>query len=441
MYHFAPVNYRRAGALTFDRSIKKNFILLFLSMSFAVAAFIPITSRADALSSELDVNRVREIGLLMLALVIVLVHAQNIVTLDLILKNRTFLIVSQFACWALLSSLWSPNPLLTISKSIEFFIIALIACLIIAIAVRTRTFSEEFVNLLVNVLITLVGVLLLVNVVIWGTPIPIVSYGTLANLWGPEAELGRPRFVLGTLHALATSALLSLTIICLLASQLSNFLKAIYAPPLLTLLWLTDSRSSIIGLFIALPVMFFMRIKSTAIRLWLLGVGILLTAGYACFPMYDLNSIEWGPHVETLNGREYLWHYIVGLISDRPVIGYGYFASRFLILRKFPWAGQAHNDFLELLLSTGFIGLFLYAVFIVYLIYVCVKRKSRLLLGVGIYSCVFGMFDMNILIPGFSLLILLLTSMQAELLKSQMSTENDNESAYAYSQSLYPLPH
>jgi hypothetical protein len=114
-----------------------------------------------------------------------------------------------------------------------------------------------------------------------------------------------------------------------------------------------------------------------------------------------------------------------------------------LILRKFPWAGQAHNDFLELLLSTGFIGFFLYAFFIGYLIYVFVKTKSRLLLGVAIYSCVFGMFDSNISIPGFSLLILLLSSMQAELLKSEISSieYSDNESAYAYSQSLYPLPH
>lgn len=58
----------------------------------------------------------------------------------------------------------------------------------------------------------------------------------------------------------------------------------------------------------------------------------------------------------TLTGRTELWADLVPLYLDRPVVGYGYQASRAVLLRLRPWAGHAHNAILQTLLDLGWVG-------------------------------------------------------------------------------------
>ena len=57
-----------------------------------------------------------------------------------------------------------------------------------------------------------------------------------------------------------------------------------------------------------------------------------------------------------LTGRVDLWEYISTLIQERPFLGYGYLASRSLLLERFPWAGSSHGTVPEVLLNLGFTG-------------------------------------------------------------------------------------
>ncbi|MBI4641064.1 MAG: O-antigen ligase family protein [Candidatus Tectomicrobia bacterium] len=58
----------------------------------------------------------------------------------------------------------------------------------------------------------------------------------------------------------------------------------------------------------------------------------------------------------SLSGRTELWQNAYGLFLERPILGYGYIASRSVLLGVIPWAGHAHNAFIETLLDLGVIG-------------------------------------------------------------------------------------
>lgn len=57
-----------------------------------------------------------------------------------------------------------------------------------------------------------------------------------------------------------------------------------------------------------------------------------------------------------LSGRVELWKSIADLVRERPVFGYGYTATRSLLLEDFPWAGNAHGVLQEVLVNLGVVG-------------------------------------------------------------------------------------
>ena len=97
--------------------------------------------------------------------------------------------------------------------------------------------------------------------------------------------------------------------------------------------------------------------------------------------------------VSTLNSRTELWAASVKYVLARPILGAGYFASRYLLVKEFPWAGHAHNSFLEVLITTGLVGLLILLAFVFYVIKKGIKTRSPLLLGVTVYCLIQGMMN------------------------------------------------
>lgn len=58
----------------------------------------------------------------------------------------------------------------------------------------------------------------------------------------------------------------------------------------------------------------------------------------------------------SLSGRTELWQSVHDLFLSRPLLGYGYLASRTMLLKVLPWAGEAHNALAESLLDVGVLG-------------------------------------------------------------------------------------
>jgi len=110
--------------------------------------------------------------------------------------------------------------------------------------------------------------------------------------------------------------------------------------------------------------------------------------------------------VSTLNSRTELWAGSVKHVLARPILGTGYFASRYLLTREFPWAGHAHNSFLEVLITTGLVGLLILLAFVFYVIKKSIKTRSPLLLGVTLYCLIQGMMNPLIFSPGLAMFVL-----------------------------------
>ncbi len=61
-------------------------------------------------------------------------------------------------------------------------------------------------------------------------------------------------------------------------------------------------------------------------------------------------------YVMGLSGRIGLWKTIYRFVLKRPIFGYGFVASRTLLLQWFKWAGESHNALAESLLNLGIVG-------------------------------------------------------------------------------------
>ena len=58
----------------------------------------------------------------------------------------------------------------------------------------------------------------------------------------------------------------------------------------------------------------------------------------------------------SMSGRSGLWEAEESLFARHPIFGYGYVASRGVLLHILPWAGEAHNALGETALDLGFVG-------------------------------------------------------------------------------------
>lgn len=65
------------------------------------------------------------------------------------------------------------------------------------------------------------------------------------------------------------------------------------------------------------------------------------------------NTLE---YLSTLGGRTQLWSEVLQLVFERPIVGWGYAASRDVILDRVPWAGYAHNAVVQTLVDLGVVG-------------------------------------------------------------------------------------
>jgi O-antigen ligase len=94
-------------------------------------------------------------------------------------------------------------------------------------------------------------------------------------------------------------------------------------------------------------------------------LGLLLEgSGYSGFgagihhslqAFYGSGVLEQSPW--ELSGRAELWKAAAGVLRNSVLLGFGFDGARDQLLRILPWAGEAHNGFLELFLAAGGTGL------------------------------------------------------------------------------------
>jgi O-antigen ligase len=391
-------------------------LTLFLSSTLVVLAFIPLVPPVDVLEGGITTRGFIEFGLMIAGLLFLATHAASRQELWFDFRAPAFVLVSVFTFWAVLSSIWSPNPILTVAKSAELWGSAVVAAMLVALAVRMRP-KANLAAVLGLSLVAVVAGMILANVFIWGTALPNTGDAALPlDIIDEELSLERPRLLLAYAHPLLTGDLLSLAVICLVASNLRRVLKVILIPGLLVLLWLTDARGPTGGLIVALIAMTTLMLRRNDVRALVLMLTLSSCLAVALVFQNQLPAAVApliSDDVPTLNSRTDLWERTVTHIFNQPVLGTGYYGSRYVLVKDFYWAGHAHNSFLEVQLTTGLIGSLMLIGFVMYLFKEIVTTRNVLLLGVTLHCLIQGMLNPLLFYPGLAMFVVTVAALNA----------------------------
>jgi O-antigen ligase len=200
-------------------------------------------------------------------------------------------------------------------------------------------------------------------------------------------------------------------------SDLPKVGKAILIPLALVLLWLADARGPTGALVIAVIAQAVLKLRRNDLRA--IALTLVISSGLAVALFFQdslpaaLRSMV-PEDVNTLNSRTELWAKTLSEIVAQPILGCGYFASRYLLVKDFKWAGHAHNSFLEVQLTTGVIGLLVLCAFVFYLFKEILTTRNAFLLGVTLYCLIQGTLNPLFFNPGLAMFVLTIAVLNAK---------------------------
>jgi O-antigen ligase len=276
-------------------------------------------------------------------------------------------VLCSYILLALLSSFWAADARITVARGVQL-------CILYALC---------FVSLRV------LGPQNMLRLLTASTVSYVLLFALLAVLF-PWADGTRftqtthiPRFTWFSLHPITTAAYAG-TATLLLAAE------GLFAPgtwrrrlvglplwllliPLVLVLLATRSRGAILAFLVALTALGCRRYVNPwvaggigygllALSAMSLGLDFSIPASLQKALSTEIPLVTFllrGQAIEeflSLSGRTELWQYVHALFLKHPLLGYGYLASRSMLLTVFPWAGEAHNALAESLLDVGVIG-------------------------------------------------------------------------------------
>jgi O-antigen ligase len=273
-------------------------------------------------------------------------------------------LIGAYCTIALLSTLWSAAPGLTLVRAAQLVVVAAVA---------------------------IAGVRLLRgDVALWTACASVAAYAIFCSIVGPtfpwasefaDAE-DRFRFAWFQVHPIAVGTLAGIAALGLLSTafwrlphrspRMLGLPLAWFAAPVVGILVFTNSRGPLLAFLVGVAMLVFLRLRSSA------RLPIVLSAAAAA-----LLVVAVGPDVQAwlfsaaaqdstisrllfqgqsadgvlgLNGRLELWTELRPVMEQQLFLGYGYQASRVTLLEIASWASYAHNAFMQSLLDLGIVG-------------------------------------------------------------------------------------
>ena len=319
----------------------------------------------DAVNSVLDGQVVFEVGLYALIgiMTVTIMYSTRFRWPRLTLMARVLL---AFTALTGISALWSYAPMLTIVRSVQ------LATLVLLTVVTVTAFGASRVT---RALTSAVIVYVLVCAAL-AAAFPAFQ-GTTTD------HQGFRRFSWFSLHPITVAIYAGMALMLLatgimyardgLRSRRLGIPEVLYAVPLGVILLATNSRGplfAVVGtIALILAIKLLRPVAATAVvAAALLGVlafnatgmtldSLLVNLDNGQSPLREVVLRGQTPEeFESLTGRTELWTELVPLYWERPMMGFGYQASRQLVLETRPWAGHAHNGLIETMLDLGIIG-------------------------------------------------------------------------------------
>ena len=314
---------------------------------------------SDSLAGSMDAQIAFELGVF--AAVAVAVLLWWIAQRFNVRLTTVEMLIGGYAGIALLSTLWSVAPAMTAVRATQLLIVSALAIA----AVR---------------MLTPMGAL-------WTACTSVAVYAIACAVVGPTfpwtSEFAdaadRVRFAWFQVHPIAAGTLAAIAALGLLSaafwtsphrrSRILGVPLACYAIPLVLILVMTNSRGPLLAFVVGAGALAFLRVRwpvrltlmlvPAALVLLLVAAGPDVRAWLLSFDRQDTAVARLFFQGQTadgllgLNGRLDLWTELRPAMTEQALLGYGYQASRVVLLEVASWAGYAHNALVQTLLDLG----------------------------------------------------------------------------------------
>lgn len=288
----------------------------------------------------------------------------NVAMIGFALFNVRFLLRAAFGApelaflliLALLSTLWSLEPVLTLERSFQLYANAALA-MVLASMLSMRS--------LVLTLAMIAGFFMVAS---------LIAIGLVPSARGVDPWPNAWRGVFGHKNGLGANAAISLILSSAAISITSRWTRRMFILLALLsffLLMASQSRTSQVIAFFCAGSIFLAAISRNHIRLWMLGFLVAFVVGFGLAVVVLFSGLA-DPFLEaigrrpTLSNRIPLWQVVWPEVMNQIWTGYGYEAywdpnaDRGAKIERIPLLGftphYSHNGLLELLLNVGILG-------------------------------------------------------------------------------------
>lgn len=321
---------------------------------------------SESLEGSVDANILFELGVYVavFALVVMVAYTRRI---GLLRPTRAEGWLYTYAAWAVISTAWSVSPNFTLVRGVQ--------TVILIVAAVTLARAVPFERIVARASGAYVGVILLAAVLALTFP------------WARGVRLdwftGSPRFAWFADHPIQVAVhcgLAAVLLLCVILERPDGRRRSgktagwawVALLLVLGIMAATVSRGPIVAVLSAAAAMVAVRyldVRESA--LVVCGVlGLMLAATLFASPLQALATLQVeegglmqmllrersGANLLSMGGRFELWSTATALAGERPLLGYGFIASRGPLLEQLAWAGHAHNGPLQSLLDLGVLG-------------------------------------------------------------------------------------
>ena len=370
-------------ALSGDR---RMIMVVLIASVFMIDAVFRVRSYSD---KSIDFQIMMKVSTW--ALLTVIAMSRLSVMLSTILSGERLLWMV-FLTWIMATTALAPNPVYAFVAGFS-----LVAFFLFFASITAR-FSLE--DVLMAILAATV-LLALVSLVVY---VAVPSLGR-SRVWVGNVQVisGRLAGIAGNANSIGRICCLGVIIIVLCWRRLAAFTRflpwALMAILGLTLL-LSNSRTSMLVALVVIGVHMLVRGRNLHILVGFLAAVFLLFLAVMPFSNDVLIALSRSGRADELatgTSRTLIWSVVTNLSWQRPLFGWGYGSSVFILPQYERFMGHAaphaHNMILQLWFTTGFVGVVLFLVAIMSRLTLAVMRGERMIIALLLYVILNGLTE------------------------------------------------
>jgi len=261
-----------------------------------------------------------------------------------------------------------------------------------------RSFDET------HVILALIGAFFFFCLISILTYFAVPDFGRMKVWYGNEQVLSnRLSGIGGNANTIGRQAALALLLLVLYGKELKALHRHIIPVVAIvagTALLLSNSRTSIALLLVILWFLWFCNERRWGMFLISVFVAICSLPLVLMFGEAILTALSRSgdiSEITTGTGRSYIWKVVVQLIAERPYFGWGYGSTLFILpehsgdIRH--TAPHAHNMVLQILVTTGFVGLAAFMLALLIRLHDAWRAQNRTVLTMMAFVCLNGLTE------------------------------------------------